>query len=134
MEDNRPGKLPCPPLPEGLKGRILMAIEARRRLTARVHSLIWGALGLGSLTVAAFSLQSTWGQLGQSGFGYYFALLFSDGGSLVASWKELLLTITESLPLFGLTVFLAAVWALLESIKGLLTNYRNMSLPVNLAK
>jgi hypothetical protein len=133
----RPGyssQLARPTLPDHLRGRVLAALESHRRRTARIHSGIWTLLGLTSLAVAGLSLQSAWGQMIQSGFGYYFALMFSDVGALAASWKELLLTLAESMPLLGLTIFLAALWTLLESVKGILSNYRNMSLPVRFAK
>lgn len=56
-------------------------------------------------------------KLTQSGFYEYMSLVFSSNNSILVYWKELLLSITESLPIMDITLSLSLIFILLTSIK-----------------
>jgi hypothetical protein len=85
--------------------------QARRRFRA------WCVLAFAG--GASFVVSSVYAarEIAVSNFPSYVSLLFSDAGSLALVWKEFLFSLVESLPLLGLTLAAAAVFALLISIR-----------------
>jgi hypothetical protein len=55
--------------------------------------------------------------LTQSGVYEYFSLIFSNGSSVLSYWKELALSIAESLPLMSIILSLSLVFILFLSLK-----------------
>lgn len=113
---------PSSELPERVIRAVTLA--ARRRAFLR----IWGMLPVFLLSAfgAFFATQYTLSELSQSGFSSYLALLVSDGTALFAYWKELGITLAESLPLVGVTAFLAAVCVLLPTARFVMLDIRNI--------
>jgi hypothetical protein len=52
-----------------------------------------------------------------SGFYEYLSLLYSDGMGILPYWKEFTLTLADAIPVFEISLVLAVMYALLESIK-----------------
>ena len=52
-----------------------------------------------------------------SGFYEYLSLIYSDGLAILPYWKEIGLSLAESLPAFEIALLLSVIYALLESIK-----------------
>lgn len=73
-----------------------------------------GFMSLGGLIPTIKMLLS---DLTQSGIFEYFSLLFSRGNSLLSYWKELTLSIAESLPTTSIFLSLSLVFILFLSLK-----------------
>lgn len=103
--------------PDGLFEEVLFAIQKRQQKDARERKYIWGILSLLSIaavwTSGAYALRV----FGSSSFGNYFSLIFSDLRSISPLWKELGLSLIESLPIVGIAIFLASVSAVLLSLR-----------------
>jgi hypothetical protein len=80
-------------------------------------------LGAFSLTFLAslIGLISTWkllsSDLAQSGLYEYFSLVFSSGSSIFSYWKELALSIAESLPTMSIILSLSLILVSFTSLK-----------------
>jgi hypothetical protein len=89
------------------------------------------------LSSASFiSLFPTLKQLGasfsRSGFYEYFSLAFSDGGGVALSyWKEISLSLVESLPTLSIILFLTIVFILIISLRFMARNFRSSLLITN---
>jgi hypothetical protein len=55
--------------------------------------------------------------LTQSGFYEYFSLIFSDGGSMLSSWKELIFSLAESLPIMSIIFTLSLIFIFFLSLR-----------------
>ncbi len=108
--------------PEYLSGRILAKIELHKKRVARVKFFVFQAAGLLSLAIAAVSFKFALDDFYRSGFYNYISLIFSDGGIVITYWKDFIMLLAESVPLLWFTAFLAAIFALLESIKNIIKN------------
>jgi hypothetical protein len=58
--------------------------------------------------------------LAHSGFYEYFSLIFSDGGSMLAYWKELSLSLAQSIPVMSIVLTLSLFFVCFLSLKYLL--------------
>ena len=77
------------------------AIIARDKRVIRFKLWIFSFMGFASLLGLVPVFKILLNDLTQSGFYEYFSLIFSDGGSMLAYWKELFLSLAESLPIFS---------------------------------
>lgn len=115
--------------PPRLSGNIFVGIGRRKRRAARIRLALQGTVSLASLvaTVPAFRYAAL--EFSESGFHRYLSLLFSDGAVVLASWKEFAMSLAESLPLVGATLFLSSVFVLLWSLKLAAKNARTAFMP-----
>ncbi|TAN33030.1 hypothetical protein EPN28_03445 [Patescibacteria group bacterium] len=91
------------------KERVFLAL--RRKLVIFFASTLCSAVALvGALRLAGRGFA-------ESGFFKFFSLLFSDFGSVYAYWQDFAWSLLESLPVMGLIILLAAVLALLISLR-----------------
>ena len=97
--------------------KILNQIALRQNLEARFWYIILGTISLGSLLSMLLALQYTFQELYLSNFYQYMSIIMTDGINLTSFFKEFVLSLTESIPLFGLTVLLSTTFILLYSIK-----------------
>lgn len=118
-------------LPKGLRSNILLSIRKEERRRARLYlfvativvpSSVFGAWLSASLMVQEFL---------SSSFYTYLSLLFSDTDIVLAYWQQFALSLAESIPLIGVTVFLIALAALLVSLRTFLGNVRGFTSLVN---
>jgi hypothetical protein len=100
-----------------LASNVWLAVVAHDKHVAKIKFWAFTSLGLASLAglIPAFKILST--DLGQSGFYEYFSLIFSDGGSIVSFWKELVFSIAESLPVMSIVLSLCLMFVFFLSIK-----------------
>lgn len=99
--------------PEGLQAAILASISSREKRAALWRFSLLGGISALSLAGSVPAFLATVTGFVQSGFTEYFALIMSDGSTLLISWQDFILTLAESLPLTNLALFLAAVAAFL---------------------
>ena len=111
--DSRRHEMPS----DGLYARIMARIEAHmRRMRIFKLSVLW-PIALFSAFLVFVSFQYAAAEFAASGFVDYASLAFSDIRTVIASWDEFALLLAESLPLFGITMLAASLFALLGSIR-----------------
>ncbi|MDO8555206.1 MAG: hypothetical protein Q7R75_01420 [bacterium] len=119
--------------PENLYGNILAKIEFEKKRIARVKLAIFGITALVFVFALIPIYKYTAQEFYNSGFLEYLSVLFSDGNIAAAYWKEMLLSLAESLPLFSLTATLSVVFVITGSIKLALKNIGNAFLQTKFA-
>ena len=116
--------------PERLYGNILIRIEREKVRAARIRFAVLGTTALASIFVLIPAYQYAASEFAQSGFLQYFSVAFSDSGIVFIYWKEFALTLAESAPVFGATILLSAIFALLGSFALTIKNARRAFLSV----
>jgi hypothetical protein len=100
-----------------LRARILAAIEAAYEQQLSFRRALFGVLaafsGLSLVPATLYAVQS----FSNSAFASYLSLFFTDSGTALSQWQTLALSLVESIPLLGVTLVVAAVFALLASLK-----------------
>lgn len=114
--------LESPALPSGLYQSVLNEISLAERRVSQVRLAVFVPLVLISSFAVFASFQYLAGETAQSGLSEYLSILFSDGGTVLSYWKEFLISLAETAPVFGTALFLGAIWALMVSIKSALKN------------
>jgi hypothetical protein len=101
----------------GLAENIWHGIAARNKHIARIKLWAFSFTGIASLAglIPAWKILSS--DLAQSGLYEYFSLVFSSGGSVFSYWRELSLSIAESLPTMSIILSLSLVFVLFLSLK-----------------
>ncbi len=102
--------------PENLSGNIWHVIETRKERKDRIRFWSFAAVGMVSFLFAIVTFRTMGTSFSQSGFFEYLSVAFSGGGVLASSWKELLLSLMNSLPFTSIILFLVPVFALLWSL------------------
>jgi hypothetical protein len=109
---------------DALRNSIVRSIQREEVRRARVSTLLaLTAVGASVLGIA-FSIQYAVHSLVQSGFLEYMSLIFSDADILAAYWQGFAFSLLETIPLFAITLGLAALAAFLASLRVLATNMR----------
>lgn len=103
--------------PHRLCGEILARIEAKSRQTAKTRFIALGVISLASVIAMIPAFNYLWQEFFASGFYQYLSVLFLDGNTIFSYWKELALSLAESLPILGLVLFLFTVFVFLGSLK-----------------
>lgn len=114
MEHNKLFREIAPP--EGVSERILLRIDTLRRRAARIRLALLGGTTLASLGALfpTFSYLST--EAARSGFTQYLSLLRTDSDIFLLNSKELLLSLSETMPLSAMTLLLSLIFLLLWSL------------------
>jgi ABC-type spermidine/putrescine transport system permease subunit I len=124
--------LKTPEPPAGLFDRTMRRIRKEQRLLAIKWRLaIFSVASLISLVALIPTFKMAQTGLNESGFIQFFSLLLSDSGVVITYWQSFVLALLESLPAVSLALFLAAVFASLESVKLLIQNIKIIFTPLN---
>lgn len=117
--------------PQELKRNILLGIAKEEVRRAKVYFSI--ALTALPISLAGVFLSGKYlvNSFYESGFYNYFSLLFSKDSSLLLYWKELAYSLVETIPVFGMTIFLVALGFLVWSGANTFTNMRRFAISVN---
>lgn len=117
--------------PQGLKRNILLGVAREEVRRAKVYfSIALIALPV-SLVGVFLSGKYLVNSFYESGFYNYFSLLFSKDSGLLLYWKELTYSLVETVPVFGMTLFLIALGFLVWSGANTLTNMRRLAISIN---
>lgn len=108
--------------PRHLYPDIISRIEAENSKAARMRFTMFLGMTLASLSVAIPAFQYAFQEFYKSGLPQYLALIFSDGGTMLAYWQDFTLALAESLPIFGLVMLFSAIFIVLGSLKLMLEN------------
>lgn len=100
-----------------LASRILSKIDAEKTQRTTVKVFISRFFALASFVAILPVIFNVFNQFQNSGFGNYLALFFTDTNIAVMYWKDLLLSLIESVPMFEMTILLVLLLVLSISIK-----------------
>jgi len=108
---------------EGLYRSILLRIDMEKVRQAKRKFVIFAFSSAASFVASAAAFQYVIAEFGKSEFVQYFSLIFSDSQTVISYWREFVVLLTESLPVFGLTLFLTTAFITLFSFRGFLKNF-----------
>lgn len=91
-------------------------ISNERAHIMRRNRVLSYILAISSFIASVFMFVYTFGKLSQSGFYTYFSLMFSDMASISIYWKELSITLIESLPVISVLLLLSVFFVFLLSL------------------
>lgn len=107
-------------VPRDLLDKVLTRLAIEQRLRQEKHQLVMlSGAALVLSFVAFFTWQSFYNQAQSSGFIQYLSLLYYDFGSLTIYWRDLSLSLLESLPVIAaikLSVLFVAVFYCFKSM------------------
>lgn len=107
MSQNQTIKHLTPP-PE-LANKILAVIHRLELRAIKVRFAVLFSLSLGSLTLSIYLATTLLKSFASNGFYDYLSLVMTDASVLQSFWRELLVSLAESLPAFTFAVFLSTV-------------------------
>ena len=120
--------------PKGLKSlrsNIISGIVREEHRRAKTYLIFFATTLSLSLAGVILSLKYLAESFYQSGFYEYTSLLFSGDSAVFPYWKELSLSIIDSMPIIGVIAFLGAVGFLVWSGANTFTNTRRFILQAN---
>ena len=112
-----------------LRQKILFSINKEEVRRAKVYFFVSITTASASVFGLIFSVRFMIQEFYQSSFGSFLSLIFSDPNTLASYWKELSMSLLETLPILGITISLIAVCAFLVSLRTLVKNTRGALLP-----
>ncbi len=112
--------------PPYLKNKILARINKQERFSARIKLTISGFGALFAIGALGPAILYAIRDFNQSGLYEYISLLFSDT-SVFSFWKEIGLSIIESMPIIGIMLVLGSICILLISLQSI-ARYGNKAL------
>jgi hypothetical protein len=100
-----------------LAENVWLAIVLREKRIARFKLWAFSIMGIVSLAglIPAFNILLS--DLAQSSFYEYFSLLFGGGGAVFSYWKELTLSLAESLPSASIIFVLSLIFIFFLSLR-----------------
>lgn len=108
-------------LPQDLLGSVLIRIRSEQKKSARKELIFVGGIAVWSLIaiIPAWSYFIT--SFIQSSFYQYFSLIWSEGLNATVYWKEISMSLAESLPIFSIAIFLFAlvisIWSIARTTR-----------------
>jgi hypothetical protein len=126
-ENNRSKFLGELETPVNLYERVILNIRKSEATAERRKAFMFGLSTLVFVPTTIFVAVSSFETFIQSGFYHYLSVIFS-GENVFAYWKELSLSLVESLPIFGLISLLAVSAASLWSVANTVTSIRKIVL------
>lgn len=112
---------------ENLLVKIMVRIQREKKIgELRKRLIFFSSIAIGSAIVLAPAFNALRTEITQSGIMSYFSLLFSDFTTVIGLWSEFSLSILEIFPVMTVTVFLAAVFVFLISLKFLIKDYEQI--------
>lgn len=114
-----------------LRNNILLGIKQEERRRAKVYLFAYTSIVPLSLIGVVLSVRYVSEGFYQSGFYEYLSLLLSGDSTVYAYWKELSLSLVDSMPIIGIITFLVALGILVWSGANAFTNTRRFILQAN---
>lgn len=104
------------PTPAHLEAAVLRRLGAAKRRALISRLIGFGAVSLGALGGLIISLNYLLTAISQSGFYEYLSLALTDQTAVLTYWRELGLSLTESLPILAFTSVFALLAVLLWTV------------------
>lgn len=114
-----------------LRQKIILGIIKEEQHSAKVYFFAFSAILLVSLVGVVASFKYLMQGFTESGFYEYLSLLFSGDSTVYIYWKELSLSLIDSMPVIGIIAFLTAIAVLIWSGANTFTNTHRFILQVN---
>lgn len=108
----------------GLEDKVLLRLEQEQKKRWRQNLVFFGIVDVFSIAGLVAVFYYLINLMTSSGFYYYLSLLWLDQGALAFYWQEALLSIVESLPWLGLTIFLMTVFVAVFSLVKTFSSFR----------
>ena len=104
-------------IPKNLYQQVVFCVEQAIEKKKRQDQIVWGGLFLASLGIFVASAIHTTLVITRSSFGNYFSLIFTDSATALTLWKQIILSLIESLPFIEICIVLTSVAVVLWSIR-----------------
>ncbi len=104
------------PLPADLEARVIGHLRAAERRFYTLRLIGWSGLTISSLAALIPALNYLTTAVSTSGFYQYLSLALTDQSVFISYWRELALSLTESLPIMAVTAVLSLLAVLLWTI------------------
>lgn len=106
-------------VPENLASNIILRVDTKIKQNAKLKALGLSFVSMCSLFISIPIIFQIITSFTQSGFYNYLSIIFSDSDVAIIYWKEILMSLVESLPIVGivglLAVTLVFVWSILKA-------------------
>jgi hypothetical protein len=106
-------------VPAGLADSIILKIDNNAKQQAKLKTLGLGFVSVLSIITSVPIISQIITSFTQSGFYNYLSIIFSDGDVAIVYWKEILLTLAESLPVIAIISLLIVLaiftWSVLKT-------------------
>lgn len=110
--------LPQPEIPSGLHRRIVERIANEQAWSIAKRRLVLGGAGMAISAIAIIlTISLVWTSFAESGFYYFFSLIFSDAGIIATYWQNFTWSLLERLPVTGLALLLLTIASFLLSLR-----------------
>ena len=116
---------------QNLRNNIISGIILEEYRRAKLYFFFFITTLFASVAGVAFSLKYLAESFYQSGFYEYISLMFSGDNVVFSYWKELSLSLVDSIPILGVIVFLSTLGILVWSGANALSNTRRFLLQTN---
>ena len=90
-------------IPKNLVDNIVLRIEKESHKEAKLRAISLSLVSVTSLLISIPIISSLITSFTQSGFYNYLSIIFSDSDVAITYWKEILMSLAESLPVIGIT-------------------------------
>lgn len=110
--------------PSDLFEKIIKRIHRERRAVIMRKVVIFSGLLAGSIITLIPSIKMLLTDFNESGFIYFFPLLFSDFSTVLTYWQNFILIVLETLPVISLATSLFILLVFLQSLKLLTKNIK----------
>ncbi len=97
--------------------KITTLILRKRQRQEQIQLILTGGLSLLSGVGVIFAFRYVIQELSHSNFSQYISLLFHDSTTALVYWRELGMSLAESLPFLGVTILLSTILLFLASLK-----------------
>lgn len=121
-------------VPENLFAKVMSRLEREQRFFIMRRLIIFSISTIASTAAFIFTFQMLQTEFAESGFFYFFSLLFSDFGIIASYWKNFLMSLLGVLPATSLILFLGSILILINSLKWLINNIKNVFRLTGLSK
>ncbi len=103
-----------------LNKKVWNTIIIRNKRNIRIKFWTFASMGLASFIGLIPVVKILLTDLAQSGFYEYFSLIFSDSGTIFLYWKELILSLAESLPIMSVVYAFSLLFIVFLSLRYLM--------------
>lgn len=106
--------------PKDLSIRLMLRYQQEQKtkiLMRKLHLSLFSLVTVASAVFLVPTIKAFLASVSESGFLYFFSLLFSDFKIMVANWQVFGLSLLESLPVLNLAILLFVIFIFLGSLK-----------------
>jgi len=105
-------------IPAGLFEKVMRRIELEKKAQILRRYFIFTSVSFVAALILIFPAWRAFrSNIAQTGFNQYISLLFLDSKTVLANWQDYSLTLLESLPIINAILLLAAIFAILFTLK-----------------